>query len=284
MKTTADIRRDFLEFFASKGHTIVPSAPLVLATTRPCCSPTRHGPVQGRVPRRGEAQLRARGRRSAACARAASTTTWIRSAYRAPPHFFEMLGNWSFGDYFKKDAIAWAWELLTGVGCRRAPNGHRLPHRRRSLRYLWRHDRRARERIVRIGDNKGAPYASDNFWQMADTGPCGPCTEIFYDHGERTSQAARPVRRTRTATASSRSGTWCSCSSTAADGTLSLPAPCVDTGMGLERLTAVQHVHSNYEIDLFQALIKRAAELTHTADLEQQIAAGHRRPHPRQRS
>ena len=121
------------------------------------------------------------------------------------------------------------------------------------------------ERIVRIGDNKGAKYASDNFWQMADTGPCGPCTEIFYDHGARRLRAARRDRPTRTATATSRSGTSCSCSSTAtrAARCTPLPKPCVDTGMGLERLAAVlQHVHSNYEIDLFQALIKAAARET----------------------
>ena len=114
------------------------------------------------------------------------------------------------------------------------------------------------ERIVRIGDNKGARYASDNFWMMGDTGPCGPCTEIFYDHGPEAFPAARPARPTRTATATSKSGTTCSCSSTATRPASMhpLPKPVVDTGMGLERISAVlQHVHTNYEIDLFQALI-----------------------------
>jgi alanyl-tRNA synthetase len=183
-----------------------------------------------------------------------------------------MLGNWAFGDYFKREAIAWAWELLTDV--------LKLP-KERLLVTVYHTDDEAydlwhkqiglpAERIVRIGDNKGAPYASDNFWQMADTGPCGPCTEIFYDHGadipggppgSPDEDGDRFIEIWNLVFMQF---------DRAADGTLSkLPAPCVDTGMGLERLAAVlQHVHSNYEIDLFQHLIKVAAKLTNTTDLE----------------
>ena len=193
--------------------------------------------------------------------------------YTARHHtFFEMLGNWSFGDYFKKEAIGWAWELLTEVW--------KLP-KDRLLATVYYTDDEAYdiwlnqiglppERIIRIGDNKGAPFASDNFWQMADTGPCGPCSEIFYDHG--------PDHFGGPPGSPDEDGDrfieiWNNVFmqfDRAADGTLTpLPAPCVDTGMGLERITAIlQHVHSNYEIDLFQRLIQHAAELTGTADLE----------------
>ncbi len=193
--------------------------------------------------------------------------------YTARHHtFFEMLGNWSFGDYFKKDAIAWAWQLLTEVW--KLPKERLLAtvyHTDDEAYAIWRDDiGLPEERIIRIGDNKGAPFASDNFWQMADTGPCGPCTEIFYDHGP--SHFGGPPG------SPDEDGDryieiWNNVFmqfDRAADGTLTpLPAPCVDTGMGLERITAIlQGVHSNYEIDLFQALIKHAAELTGTADLE----------------
>ncbi len=145
------------------------------------------------------------------------------------------------------------------------------------------------ERIVRIGDNKGGRYASDNFWMMGDTGPCGPCTEIFYDHGPEIVRRPAGLARTKTATATSRSGTTCSCSSTATKhGVMhKLPKPCVDTGMGLERLTAVlQHVHSNYEIDLFVELLaaaKQAVDARRHRRPRQGLAfaEGHRRPHPR---
>ena len=193
--------------------------------------------------------------------------------YTARHHtFFEMLGNWSFGDYFKKEAIAWAWELLTEVW--KLPKERLLVtvyHTDDEAYDLW-HDMIGLppERIVRIGDNKGAPYASDNFWQMADTGPCGPCTEIFYDHGEHI--AGGPP-----GSADEDGDRYIEIWNNVfmqfdrqPDGTLvPLPAPCVDTGMGLERLAAVlQHVHTNYEIDLFQGLIRKAAELTGTTDLE----------------
>jgi alanyl-tRNA synthetase len=193
--------------------------------------------------------------------------------YTARHHtFFEMLGNWSFGDYFKKEAIAWAWELLTQVW--KLPAERLLVtvyHTDDEAYGLW-HDMIGvpAERIVRIGDNKGAPYASDNFWQMADTGPCGPCTEIFYDHG---AHIAGGPPGSPDEDGDRFIEIWNLVFmqfDRQPDGTLvPLPAPCVDTGMGLERLVAVlQHVHSNYEIDLFQALIRKAAELTGTADLE----------------
>src|SRR4249919_822220 len=183
-----------------------------------------------------------------------------------------MLGNWSFGDYFKTEAIAWAWELLTGVW--------KLPAERLLVTVYHTDDEAYRiwhqqiglppERIVRIGDNKGAPYASDNFWQMADTGPCGPCTEIFYDHGAHIpggppgspdEDGDRFIEIWNLVFMQF---------DRQPDGSLQpLPAPCVDTGMGLERLAAVlQHVHGNYEIDLFQHLIKNAARLTGTSDLD----------------
>ncbi len=273
MKTTADIRRDFLEFFASKGHTIVPSAPLVPGND-PTLLFTNSGMVQFKDVFLGaEKRSYVRAADVQRCLRAGGKHNDLDSVgYTARHHtFFEMLGNWSFGDYFKKDAIAWAWELLTGVW--KLPKERLLVtvyHTDDEAFELWRDMiGLPEERIVRIGDNKGAPYASDNFWQMADTGPCGPCTEIFYDHGE---HIAGGPPGSPDEDGDRFIEIWNLVFmqfDRAADGTLSkLPAPCVDTGMGLERLTAVlQHVHSNYEIDLFQALIKRAAELTHTADL-----------------
>jgi alanyl-tRNA synthetase len=183
-----------------------------------------------------------------------------------------MLGNWSFGDYFKAEAIAWAWELLTGVW--------KLPADRLLVTVYHTDDEAYRiwheqiglppERIVRIGDNKGAPYASDNFWQMADTGPCGPCTEIFYDHG---AHIAGGPPGSPDEDGDRFIEIWNLVFmqfDRQPDGSLQpLPAPCVDTGMGLERLAAVlQHVHGNYEIDLFQHLIASAARLTGTSDLD----------------
>jgi alanyl-tRNA synthetase len=193
--------------------------------------------------------------------------------YTARHHtFFEMLGNWSFGDYFKKDAIVWAWELLTEVW--KLPPERLLVtvyHTDDEAYALWRDViGLPAERIVRIGDNKGAPFASDNFWQMADTGPCGPCTEIFYDHGP---HIAGGPPGSPDEDGDRYIEIWNLVFmqfDRQPDGSLQpLPAPCVDTGMGLERLTAVlQHVHTNYEIDLFQALIRTAAQLTDTGDLD----------------
>ncbi|MEG0195423.1 MAG: alanine--tRNA ligase, partial [Stenotrophomonas sp.] len=179
---------------------------------------------------------------------------------------------WSFGDYFKKDAIAWAWELLTQVWKLPADRLLVTVYQTDDEAYaLWRDMIGIpEERIVRIGDNKGAPFASDNFWQMADTGPCGPCTEIFYDHGD---HIAGGPPGSPDEDGDRFIEIWNLVFmqfDRQQDGTLMpLPAPCVDTGMGLERLAAIlQHVHTNYEIDLFQALIRKASELTGTADLE----------------
>lgn len=269
----SEIRQKFLQFFQSKGHTIVPSSSLVPAND-PTLLFTNAGMVQFKDVFTGrDARSYMRATSSQRCVRAGGKHNDLENVgYTARHHtFFEMLGNFSFGDYFKRDAIHYAWELLTKV--------YGLPADK-----LWvtvyqeddeAHDIWAKEvgvpveRIIRIGDNKGARYASDNFWQMADTGPCGPCSEIFYDHGpdvwggppgspeedgDRYIEVWNLVFMQFDRDAS---------------GTLNpLPKPCVDTGMGLERIAAVlQHVHSNYEIDLFQALIAAAARETGVTDL-----------------
>lgn len=272
--TTSQIRSDFLEFFKGKGHTIVPSAPLVPGND-PTLLFTNSGMVQFKDVFLGaEKRSYVRAADVQRCLRAGGKHNDLdQVGYTARHHtFFEMLGNWSFGDYFKKDAIAWAWELLTQVW--------KLPAER-LLVTVYQTDDEAyalwrdmvgipEERIVRIGDNKGAPFASDNFWQMADTGPCGPCTEIFYDHGN---HIAGGPPGSPDEDGDRFIEIWNLVFmqfDRQPDGTLvPLPAPCVDTGMGLERLAAIlQHVHTNYEIDLFQALIRKASELTGTADLE----------------
>ena len=272
--TTSQIRAAFLDFFKDKGHTIVPSAPLVPGND-PTLLFTNSGMVQFKDVFLGaEKRSYVRAADVQRCLRAGGKHNDLDSVgYTARHHtFFEMLGNWSFGDYFKKDAISWAWELLTGV--------FKLPAER-LLVTVYHNDDEAyalwrdmvgvpEERIVRIGDNKGAPYASDNFWQMADTGPCGPCTEIFYDHGE---HIAGGPPGSPDEDGDRFIEIWNLVFmqfDRQPDGTLvPLPAPCVDTGMGLERLAAIlQHVHTNYEIDLFQTLIRKAAELTGTSDLE----------------
>lgn len=272
--TTSQIRSDFLEFFKGKGHTIVPSAPLVPGND-PTLLFTNSGMVQFKDVFLGaEKRSYVRAVDVQRCLRAGGKHNDLdQVGYTARHHtFFEMLGNWSFGDYFKKDAIAWAWELLTQVW--------KLPAER-LLVTVYQTDDEAYElwrdmvgipeaRIVRIGDNKGAPFASDNFWQMADTGPCGPCTEIFYDHGD---HIAGGPPGSPDEDGDRFIEIWNLVFmqfDRQPDGTLvPLPAPCVDTGMGLERLAAIlQHVHTNYEIDLFQALIRKASELTGTADLE----------------
>lgn len=272
--TTSQIRSDFLEFFQGKGHTIVPSAPLVPGND-PTLLFTNSGMVQFKDVFLGaEKRSYVRAADVQRCLRAGGKHNDLdQVGYTARHHtFFEMLGNWSFGDYFKKDAIAWAWELLTQVW--------KLPAER-LLVTVYQTDDEAyalwrdmigipEERIVRIGDNKGAPFASDNFWQMADTGPCGPCTEIFYDHGD---HIAGGPPGSPDEDGDRFIEIWNLVFmqfDRQQDGTLMpLPAPCVDTGMGLERLAAIlQHVHTNYEIDLFQALIRKASELTGTADLE----------------
>lgn len=272
--TTSQIRTDFLEFFKGKGHTIVPSAPLVPGND-PTLLFTNSGMVQFKDVFLGaEKRSYVRAADVQRCLRAGGKHNDLdQVGYTARHHtFFEMLGNWSFGDYFKKDAIAWAWELLTQVW--------KLPPERLLVTVyqtddeayaLWRDMVGIPEsRIVRIGDNKGAPFASDNFWQMADTGPCGPCTEIFYDHGD---HIAGGPPGSPDEDGDRFIEIWNLVFmqfDRQPDGTLvPLPAPCVDTGMGLERLAAIlQHVHTNYEIDLFQALIRKASALTGMADLE----------------
>ncbi|MBS0294557.1 MAG: alanine--tRNA ligase [Proteobacteria bacterium] len=271
--SVADIRKTFLDFFAAKGHTVVASSPLVPGND-PTLMFTNSGMVQFK-----DVFL---GTDKRPYVRAASVQTCLRAGgkhndlenvgYTARHHtFFEMLGNWSFGDYFKRESIQWGWELLTQV--------YKLPPER-LLATVYAEDDEAYdiwtkeiglppERVIRIGDNKGGRYKSDNFWMMADTGPCGPCSEIFYDHGpeipggppgspdedgDRFIEIWNHVFMQF---------------DMKEDGTVTpLPAPCVDTGMGLERLAAIlQHVHSNYEIDLFDALIKAAARETGCADL-----------------
>src|SRR5690606_13796414 len=185
--TTARIRSEFLEFFRGKGHEIVPSAPLVPAND-PTLLLTNSGMVQFKDVFLG-AEKRANPRAADVqrCLRAGGKHNDLDSVgYTARHHtFFVMLGNWSFGDYFKKEAIAWAWELLTGVW--KLPPERLLAtvYHTADEAYAFWGDQVGLpgDRIIRIGDNEGAPFASDNFWQMADTGPCGPCTEIFYDHG-----------------------------------------------------------------------------------------------------
>jgi alanyl-tRNA synthetase len=274
MKTSNEIRKDFLDFFHSKGHTIVPSSPLVPGND-PTLLFTNAGMVQFKDVFLGaDKRSYTRAVSSQRCVRAGGKHNDLdQVGYTARHHtFFEMLGNFSFGDYFKRDAIRYAWELLTVVW--KIPAERLLVtiyHTDDEAFAIWNTDvGLPPERIIRIGDNKGAPFASDNFWQMADTGPCGPCTEIFYDHGAHIpggppgspdEDGDRFIE------------IWNNVFmqfDRAADGTLTpLPAPCVDTGMGLERLSAVlQHVHSNYEIDLFQHLIRAAGELTGEKDIE----------------
>ena len=254
MKTTTEIRSDFLEFFRGKAHTIVPSAPLVPAND-PTLLFTNSGMVQFKNVFLGsEKPGYVRAADVQRCLRAGGKHNDLdQVGYTARHHtFFEMLGNWSFGDYFKEDAITWAWELLTKVWG--------LPAERLTVTVYHTDDEAygiwnekigvPAERIVRIGDNKGAPFASDNFWQMADTGPCGPCTEIFYDHG---AHIAGGPPGSPDEDGDRFIEIWNLVFmqfDRQPDGTLEpLPAPCVDTGMGLERLAAVlQGVHGNYEM------------------------------------
>jgi len=274
MKTSNAIRQDFLDFFKSKSHSIVASSSLVPGND-PTLLFTNAGMVQFKDVFLGaDKRSYRRAVSSQRCVRAGGKHNDLdQVGYTARHHtFFEMLGNFSFGDYFKREAILWAWELLTDVW--------KLP-KERLLVTVYHTDDEAfdiwnrevglpADRIIRIGNNMGAPYASDNFWQMADTGPCGPCSEIFYDHG---AHIAGGPPGSPDEDGDRFIEIWNNVFmqfDRQADGSLlPLPAPCVDTGMGLERLAAVlQHVHSNYEIDLFQALIKRASEVTGTADLE----------------
>lgn len=264
---SAELRQKFLGYFASQGHEIVPSSSLVPGND-PTLLFTNSGMVQFKDVFLGmDKRSYVRATTAQRCVRAGGKHNDLENVgYTARHHtFFEMLGNFSFGDYFKEDAIRFCWEFLTNV--------LKLPKERLWVTVYAEDDEAFKiwsegigfpaDRISRIGDNKGARYASDNFWQMGDTGPCGPCTEVFYDHGahiwggppgtpeedgdrfiEIWNLVFMQFERTK-------------------DGEMRrLPKPSVDTGMGLERLAAIlQGVHSNYEIDLFQALIKSALEL-----------------------
>ncbi|MDE3951921.1 alanine--tRNA ligase [Glaesserella parasuis] len=276
MKTTSEIRQAFLEFFQSKGHTIVPSSSLV-PENDPTLLFTNAGMNQFKDVFLGlDKRSYNRATSSQRCVRAGGKHNDLENVgYTARHHtFFEMLGNFSFGDYFKPDAIAFAWEFLT------SPQWLALPKEKLWVTVyetddeaydIWNREIGVpAEHIVRIGDNKGAPYASDNFWQMGDTGPCGPCTEIFYDHGDH-------IWGGPPGSAEEDGDRFIEVWNVVfmqfnrqADGTLKkLPKPSVDTGMGLERISAVlQHVNSNYEIDIFQALIKEIASLLNVTDLD----------------
>ena len=272
--STSEIRRDFIEFFRSKGHTIVLSAPLVPAND-PTLLFTNSGMVQFKNVFLGsERPGYVRAADVQRCLRAGGKHNDLdQVGYTARHHtFFEMLGNWSFGDYFKVDAIRWAWELLTGVWGLDPSRLTVTVYQTDDEAYgIWKDQIGVpAERIIRIGDNKGAPFASDNFWQMADTGPCGPCTEIFYDHG---AHIAGGPPGSPDEDGDRFIEIWNLVFmqfDRQPDGTLvPLPAPCVDTGMGLERLAAVlQGVHGNYDIDVFRHLIAKAGELTDTPDLQ----------------
>ncbi|AWL04111.1 alanine--tRNA ligase [Massilia oculi] len=270
---SSDIREKFLKFFESKGHSIVRSSPLVPGND-PTMLLTNSGMVQFKDVFLGlDTRPYSRATSVQRCVRAGGKHNDLENVgYTARHHtFFEMLGNFSFGDYFKRDAIQYAWELLTKV--------YGLPAEKLTVTVYFEDDEAydiwaneigvPKERIIRIGDNKGARYASDNFWQMADTGPCGPCTEIFYDHGadiwggppgSPEEDGDRFIEIWNLV--------FMQFNRDEAGNMTPLPKPSIDTGMGMERLAAVlQHVHSNYEIDLFQNLIRAAARETGIEDL-----------------
>ncbi|QHM72202.1 alanine--tRNA ligase [Mixta intestinalis] len=274
-KSTAEIRQTFLDFFHSKGHQVVASSSLV-PNNDPTLLFTNAGMNQFKDVFLGQDKRSySRATTSQRCVRAGGKHNDLENVgYTARHHtFFEMLGNFSFGDYFKKEAINFAWELLTSA------SWFNLPKERLWVT-VYETDNEAydiwakeigvpTERIIRIGDNKGSAYASDNFWQMGDTGPCGPCTEIFYDHGDHI-QGGPPGSPEEDGDRYIEIWNIVFMQfNRQPDGTmLPLPKPSVDTGMGLERISAVlQHVNSNYEIDLFQTLIKAVADVTGAADL-----------------
>jgi alanyl-tRNA synthetase len=272
--TVADIRKTFLEFFASKGHTVVASSPLVPGND-PTLMFTNSGMVQFKDVFLGsDKRSYVRAASVQACLRAGGKHNDLENVgYTARHHtFFEMLGNWSFGDYFKRDSLKWAWELLTEVYKLPADKLWATVYIEDDEAYdIWTQEiGLPPERVVRIGDNKGGRYMSDNFWMMADTGPCGPCSEIFYDHGP---EIAGGPPGSPEQDGDRYIEIWNNVFmqfDMQPDGSVkNLPAPCVDTGMGLERLAAIlQHVHSNYEIDIFDALIKAASRETGCADLQ----------------
>lgn len=274
-KSTAEIRQAFLDFFHTKGHQIVPSSSLV-PNNDPTLLFTNAGMNQFKDVFLGlDNRPYSRATTAQRCVRAGGKHNDLENVgYTARHHtFFEMLGNFSFGDYFKHDAINFAWELLT------SEEWFNLPKERLWVTVYATDDEAydiwnkeigiPAERIIRIGDNKGAPFASDNFWQMGDTGPCGPCTEIFYDHGDHIwggppgspeEDGDRYIEIWNIVFMQF---------NRKSDGTMDpLPKPSVDTGMGLERITAVlQHVNSNYDIDLFRSLIESVAKVTNASDL-----------------
>lgn len=269
----SEIRSQFLDFFAQRGHTIVPSSSLVPAND-PTLMFTNSGMVQFKDVFLGtDVRPYSRATSVQACLRAGGKHNDLENVgYTARHHtFFEMLGNWSFGDYFKREAQHWAWGLLTQVYMLSAERLWVTVYHEDDEAYdIWHQEIGVpAERIIRIGDNKGKRYASDNFWMMADTGPCGPCSEIFYDHGP---EIAGGPPGSPDEDGDRYIEIWNLVYmqfDMQPDGSLvKLPKPCVDTGMGLERISAImQNVHSNYEIDLFQALIKAAAKVTGTNDL-----------------
>ena len=270
---TSEIRQKFLQYFQSQGHTVVASSSLVPGND-PTLLFTNSGMVQFKDVFTGkDSRPYTRATSSQRSVRAGGKHNDLENVgYTARHHtFFEMLGNFSFGDYFKHDAIKFAWAMLTQVYALPKEKLWVTVYQEDDEAYaIWQNEIGVPpERIVRIGDNKGARYASDNFWQMADTGPCGPCTEIFYDHGPDVwggppgspeQDGDRYIEIWNLVFMQFERD---------AAGTLTpLPKPCVDTGMGLERLAAVlQHVHSNYEIDLFVALIAAASRETGCKDL-----------------
>ena len=268
-KSTSEIRQDFLDYFASKSHEVVASSPLVPAND-PTLLFTNAGMVQFKDVFLGAEQRNyKRAATSQRCVRAGGKHNDLdQVGYTARHHtFFEMLGNFSFGDYFKEDAIRYAWELLTDVYGLDADRLWVTVYETDDEAYdIWTREIQVpAERVIRIGDKPGgARFESDNFWAMGDTGPCGPCTEVFYDHGP---DVAGGPPGSPDEDGDRYIEIWNLVFmqfDRAADGAMNpLPKPCVDTGMGLERLAAVlQHEHSNYRIDLFRALTRAAAELT----------------------
>ena len=274
-KSTAEIRQAFLDFFHSKGHQVVASSSLV-PNNDPTLLFTNAGMNQFKDVFLGlDKRNYSRATTAQRCVRAGGKHNDLENVgYTARHHtFFEMLGNFSFGDYFKHDAIQYAWELLTGEQWFNLPKDRlwvTVYESDDEAYEIWEKEVGVpRERIIRIGDNKGAAFASDNFWQMGDTGPCGPCTEIFFDHGDHIwggppgspeEDGDRYIEIWNIVFMQF---------NRQADGTMEpLPKPSVDTGMGLERIAAVlQHVNSNYEIDLFRDLIKAVAKETGATDL-----------------
>jgi alanyl-tRNA synthetase len=274
MKTTADIRQAFLDFFAERDHRIVPSSSLVPASD-PTLLFTNAGMVQFKDVFLGsDKRSYSRATSSQRCVRAGGKHNDLENVgYTARHHtFFEMLGNFSFGDYFKREAIEYAWEFLSETcGLPADKLWVTVYEDDQEAADIWLNEIGVdSKRFSRIGDKPGKRFESDNFWAMGDTGPCGPCSEIFYDHGP---EVPGGPPGTPEEDGDRYIEVWNLVFmqyDRAADGSMSpLPAPSVDTGMGLERLAAIlQGVHSNYEIDLFQALIDEAAKFTGTKDRE----------------